>query len=73
MIFGKKKQRETQAVVIQTSLDKDGKPGRFVQRGVVQILQGGGWITGRDETSRDVFQMPSADVAVAFIEELPNG
>lgn len=73
MRFWKPKEKRTQAVVVQRATGDDGKAGRIVQTGVVQILAGAQWVTGRDANHRDVFQIPASDVAVAFIEDVPNG
>lgn len=72
MIFSPKL-RPTRAVVIQCSKDENGKPGQFTQPGVVALIAGVQWVTGRDSKGRDVFQVPASDVALAFIEDVPNG
>jgi hypothetical protein len=56
------------AVIIQTALGDDGKPGRVTHEGVASLHRIDTWIEGRDAAGRPVFQIPTDGVAMAYLE-----
>lgn len=70
-IFAVKK--KTQAVIIQRA-SKDGlTPGRVTQPGVTSVRIAGEFLYGDDVGGKALIVYPASEVALAFIEDVPNG
>jgi hypothetical protein len=72
-MFMSKSKRKTQAVIIQRA-SKDGiAPGQVKQSGVAMLRIVGDFLYGDDASGRALLIYPASDVALAFIEDVPNG
>ena len=65
--------KKTQAVIVQR-VSKDGAtPGQVKQTGVAKLRIAGEFLFGDDASGKAILLYPASDVALAFIEDVPNG